>query len=121
MLSSVMTHPRFTDEIEKRCSDTVTIQVVTETQGESGEPVETWANLAGHICLPCMVGPAGGGEARTMALTLGTEIKQILIVDYYPAIIQKHRAVVNGVSYDILLAETDQGEGFTRLTVKRVT
>lgn len=115
-----MMDPRFLTEISKQWTKTCTIQRVTTTQTESGEEIPTWTNLTGHIGIACAIGPAGGREDRTAQLTTGVQMWQVLLAGYYPGILQKDRALISSVAYDIILSETGPEDGITRLTIRRV-
>lgn len=101
---------------------TCTIQEATEVRDAYGEPIATWADVVGLINLPCAIAPPSPGspQAAEVKRTDGTiEIitHVIAIAGHYPAIINKMRAVVAGLNYDIIAAEIDSHATMTRLKV----
>lgn len=99
-----------------------TIQQASETPDSYGELVETWANLAGHVDLPCRIAPATMGrsnEVRSQAQLYQVQSFTIALAGYYPAIIEKMRAVVAGQAYDIDVVRPD-GQGATMALDARI-
>ena len=92
-----------------------TIQAASEAADSYGELVETWANLAGHVDLPCRIGPSTIGrsnEVRGQSQLYQVQSFTVALAGYYPAIIEKMRAVVGGQAYDIDVVRPD-GQGKT--------
>ena len=116
-MTGVLIHPGFTAALATMFDRTATIQSYTESQAESGMVTRAWSSL--YTLVPCMVGPAGGTEARTTQLTLGITYHQVLLGGYYPAITPSMRAVVSSTTYEITVVEHDTELSMTRLTCKR--
>lgn len=99
-----------------------TIEVATEEANSFGEVNRTWAELSNHERIPCTVGPLPGQpapqERRRQDGTMAFETHHIVLRGYYPDIDSEHRAVVNGVVYNILTAESDSHRETTRLRVE---
>ena len=92
-----------------------TIQQASEVADSFGELVKTWANLAGHVDLPCRIAPATMGrsnEVRGQAQLYQVQNFIIALTGHYPAITEKMRAVVGSTNYDIEVARPD-GQGAT--------
>jgi head-tail adaptor len=87
-------------------------QVTASTQGETGEPTETWGTLAGHGALACRIAPAGEREVRALGLMIEATTHVIALAGRYASITPAMRAVVDGVTYDITEVRGD-GEGVT--------
>ncbi len=82
-----------------------TIQTATITQDASGEPTESWTNLSGHISLSCSIGRGDGrvkGEQVRDNMTLTFTPLKVTLFDSYPAITSRHRALIEGIAYNIL-------------------
>jgi len=92
-----------------------TIQAATETPGPTGQMVPTWADLVGHVNIPARVSPATGSERKAQNQIYTTATHVIALAGYYPAITSKHRAVVSGQVYDILLPQKDGNDLVTEL------
>ena len=97
-----------------------TIQQSTETN-TLGEVSLAWANLAGHVNIPCQVGRAGGAETKRTNQTYDTATHTIGLAGHYPTITPKMRAVVSAVNYDVLAIRTDGYGETTWLEVQVVT
>ena len=97
-----------------------TIQEATEVQDAYGEPIATWANVAGLVNLPCAVAPPNLGspeksEVKKSDGTIEIITHHIAIAGHYPAITNKMRAVISGINYDIMAVEIDSHATMTRL------
>ena len=82
-----------------------TIQAASITQDASGEPTESWTDLQGHISLSCAVGRGDGsvkGEQVRDNMTLTFTPLKVTLFDSYPAVTTRHRAVIDGVAYNIV-------------------
>ena len=99
--------------------------------GPSGAPSGVWVNVAGLVNIPCM-------DAVTSASVQATELKSledimskgmrhVLLNGYYPQatpdgqIPTNWRAIVDGVTYDILGVEHDSQNQMTRMELELVT
>ena len=100
-----------------------TVQAATVTsRNAAGEPVTSWAALAGHANLPAALAPTSGAAERRLAqLTVTTESYTVALAGGYPAITEQMRVVVDGVAYNILAVDLDSHGATTRLLVERVT
>ncbi len=100
---------------------TCTIQQATETPDPLGQPIPAWANVPGLVNLPCAIAPFGGSTEASQRnrsdSIIDAATHAIAIAGYYPTIVNKQRAVVAGVAYDIVGAETDSHSAMTRLRV----
>lgn len=124
MPSLGLIHPRMLVGLWGFYPSTCTIQVATETQDSVGQPIPAWANLAGHVAIPCRIAPierASGWEVKASTQTYTVATWKVALRSYYPAIITKMRAVAGGVNYNILAVEHDDQETMTVLQVDVVT
>ncbi len=113
-------HPRLHAMLNKFFPELCTVQAATETPDAAGQPIKGWADLAGHINLACAISRPRGGERKTVHQIYSVATHTIALDGYYPAITEKMRAVVNGVSYDILLPEHDGQAASTQLVCQVV-
>lgn len=116
-----LVHPQFLARLRPvifvhRC----TIQQASTTQNEIGEPVETWADLPGHVDLPCRVAPLSMDERAELQLTVTQRTITVLLAGSYPSVTTAHRALVDGTAYNILAAERDSEGVTTRLIAEVV-
>lgn len=81
-----------------------TIQVYTDGVDAYGTPTETWANLAGHVDIPCSVQLSSGRETKLASNEYGITTHRIALNGVYPAITRLHHAVVDGTTYEIQYA-----------------
>ena len=98
-----MTSPlsSITGEFVKSC----TIQAHTESQDDSGEVTQVWSNLVGHIGLKCSIDRGDGtvkGEQVRGNMTVTITTLEVTLFDSYPSVTTAHRAVIEGVIYNIL-------------------
>ncbi len=96
------------DFYPSRCN----IQARTDAQDGYGEPIPTWANLAGHVNLPCALAPfviasPQQAEMRRPDGTIVVATHHLSIAGHFPSITPSMRAVVSGVTYNILSVEWD--------------
>jgi hypothetical protein len=73
--------------------------------------------------LPCMIAPVmintpPDYERKTQLQIDQQGVFHVLLDGYYPAILQKYQAVINGTAYDILTVESDSQQIMTRLRVR---
>lgn len=85
-----------------------------------GVVVENWQNLVDHVDIPCAHGPDKGTEVKQPDQTYVVSNYIISLRGYYPMITEKMRAVVSGVAYDILLAQSSSHGKTTRLLARKV-
>lgn len=99
---------------------TCTIQQATESQDAAGQLIRTWANVSGHVDIPCAVASVGGDE-REGNETYVLATHRIALRGYYPNITEAMRAVVSGVNYDIERVHHDSQGVSTYLDVQVIT
>lgn len=99
---------------------TCTIQQSTPAQDSYGEPIDSWANLTGHVSLPCRLGPSGGREIERDIGIISYSTHVIQFGSKYASITTKMRAVVDGVNYDIERVFHDSRNETTQLWLKVV-
>jgi len=99
---------------------TCTIQDFTTTLDAAHQPIKTWADLAGHIDLPCRKAPDRGGEFKRPDNTFARNVSIIEIAGYYSDIEVINRVVLDTKNYDILLVEYDGSSKLTRITAEIV-
>jgi hypothetical protein len=90
-----------TGDFVKSC----TIQEFSSTQDESGEPIETWSDLVGHVNLSCSVSRGNGsvtGEKIVSNATYTFNPLKVMLFDSYPTITTLHRAVIDSTIYNIV-------------------
>ena len=118
-------HPRFLDVVGVGFFPSLaTIQVKSVTLDDYGQEVETWANVVGMVDVACAKAPPqglrGAIEQQRASYTTTDQIWEVLLQGAYPTITTRHRAVVDGATYDIDAVETDQTGTVTRLRVRTV-
>jgi len=117
-------HPLQLSRLSRFYPVTVTIQQYTATQNAVGEEVKTWANVAGHVDLPCVIATPGmgssGNESKRPDGTVSIWPRRIAIAAIYANITTKMRAVLGGVNYDILAVHHDSHSNMTSLDVEVV-
>ena len=100
-----------------------TIQAATQSLDALGQVVRTWADLAGHIGLACALAepPPSGEETETTAQSYVRRRKRVALNGLYASITELHRAVVDGVAYDIERVSQDSQSKTTYLDVEIVS
>ena len=101
-----------------------------------GAPDGTFVNVAGLVNIPCMdsvdsLGSIQATETQSLADIMSRGIRHVFLNGYYPTIISAAtittgvgagwRAVVDGISYDLLGAEPDSQNTQTRLHLQLVS
>jgi hypothetical protein len=92
-----MTGALCTGPFPLRCS----IQAATDSTGAGGEPVRTWADVAGMTGIPCSVSLRTGRQVQGNELEYGVTTHRISLEGDYPAIGRLNRAVAGGVTYQV--------------------
>ncbi len=100
---------------------TVTIQINTPTPNDFGEPVPTWADLAGHVAIPCVMFPVTGGTKFKPEVNYDVGSQRIMLQGWYPAILPTMQAIIGGVTYPIDFVEQDSQDLLTQLIVRLVS
>lgn len=115
-------HPALMDELDAQghFPNTGTVQDFTVAMVE-GDAVETWANFAGHIDLPCAVAALTAKEIEALDKTISDSTHKARLIDYYPTIIAEYRFISDGVTYEITGTDSDQHDTMTRLFLKVIT
>lgn len=125
-MTTPLVHPRLLSSLTPGFYPSLcTIQQATEIPDAWGQPIASWANVAGLANLPCAIAPISAGsperaERRRADGTIEEATHHIAIAGYYTAIANKMRAIVAGVAWDIIGAEVDSHAAMTRLRVSRV-
>ena len=81
-----------------------TIQAYVDGTDTYGQPTQTWANLVGHVDIPCSIALSSGREVKGKENEYGLTTHRIALNGIYPTITRLHRAVVDGTTYRILFA-----------------
>lgn len=105
-------------------SKRLAVQVNTPTQDGAGQPIEGWADLAGHASIPAVVSPVPPGKAPEVRRPDGTIVVapfKALLQGHFPAIRETMRAVVAGQSYNVTLVQHDSQDLTTTLFLEVVT
>lgn len=97
---------------------TCDIQANTPTRSSSGYPTPAWGNVSGLTAIPCTVARREAVEQRLPDLVTTDTTHIIALAGDYPTITPKHRAVVEGTSYDILGVRTDIHDVMTWLSAE---
>lgn len=122
-LEAVMTEAVATGLFGSLC----TLQQPSGNLGPSGAPDGTYADVVGLVDIACTAPPPSEAriqatEVKAMAEIMAVELKHVLLSGYYPACeggaAVGWRAVVDGVDYDLLGAESDSQGMMTRLAIK---
>ena len=79
-----------------------TIQAETDSTNADAQPIQTWANLAGHVDIPCSVALSSGKEVKGKQSEYGQTTHRIALNGVYSSITRLHRAVIGGVTYEIM-------------------
>lgn len=110
-----------------------TIQAPDLTLGASGAPSGTYADVAGLVNLPCMSAPPSlarlaAGEAKSAGDIESRGLRHVLLNGYYADLAPEQnwgavgwRAIVDGITYDLLGAESDSQRTQTRLELALVS
>ena len=125
MRAQTITSDALLDALSPLFDRTGTIKQRTDTRDAVGQPIPAWANLAGHIDLPCRVAPvtslsrASRAPGPDMTTTRVTHV--ILLPDDYPSVTTAMQAVVGGATYQIVTVIRDSEQRMTELEVEVVT
>lgn len=99
-----------------------TIQARADDRDGAGQPDGAWSDVLGLANLPCADAPSGPTtEERRRGLTIVSTTRTVLLAGHFPEITTTHRAVIDGVAYNILTAEPASTRALTRLVIERVT
>jgi len=98
-----------------------TIQTNEGVEDDYGQIVDDWQDLANHVDIPCAHGPNKGVEVKQPDQTYVVSNYTLSLMGYYPTITEVMRAVVDGVAYEILLAQSSSHGVTTRILTRTVT
>ena len=113
--------PRFAATMGDYYPSLCTIQEDVGVQDANGAVVSNWQNLSGHVDVPCALGPSKGDEIKQQDETYAVSNFTLSLRGWYPLADETMRAVVDGVVYDIALAQSSSHDVMTRLLVRRVS
>lgn len=115
-------HPHLLEHLEETFFPSLaTIQVVTLAVNAYREPVETWANLALHVDIPCAIAPAKADERASPNMTVAETTHTAILAGDYQTVTPVHRAVIDGTVYNIAGVEHDSHHITTRLRLRIVS
>ena len=122
MISPTIIHPSLLGELAAtgHFPDTGTVQAAARAR-VGREVTLTWANVAGLVDLECAQSPMSAEERRSEDHTYSDATHKVLLASYQPTITTEMRWVSGGVNYDILAAEPEQQDTYTRMRVRLVT
>jgi hypothetical protein len=97
--------------------------------GATGTPggKQTWTDLPGHGALPCRIAPEyqgslrGTKEVRAKDFVQEWNDFQCDLFGYFPQILQKDKAVVDGSEYQITGIDFDGNKAITHLHLRTLT
>jgi hypothetical protein len=119
MMPNWFLHPRLMATLSPMMVSTGTIQTATETRDAAGQPIKTWANLVGHVAIPCHIEITGGSESKATNQVYVTATHEIILQGYYPLITPKMHLVDDaGQTYDILQVDHESFGAFTKLVAE---
>lgn len=118
---SPLIDPSLMDSLGFLFEQRVTIQRRAAGQDDFGQPVETWEDVAGMVDLPCVIFPSGGREVKREGAPYAVSTHTIQLQKAQPTITATMRAVSGGVTYDVLLVETDPMGLSSKLVCEVVT
>jgi hypothetical protein len=121
-MTAAIVHPRFLATMPagffpSRC----TIEAKTTTLDEFGGEQDAWLSVPAIADVACAKAPLTALERQAAGYTATDQAWHVLLPGAFPAITTVHRAVVDGETFDIDAAETDQTGTVTRLRVRSVT
>lgn len=107
---------------------TCNIQSRTNVVDALGElDLTNWVDVAGLTGIKCMFSvetplrPDQNDVGRTMQQSNTHNEFHVLLVGYYPGILQQYTAVIDGFRYQIQTSESDSQKTMTRLAVRTYT
>ncbi len=108
-------------------SSLVTFRDITGATNSSGQvDMSTLVDVTGLVNIPCqlsaatLIRPDSSGGGRTSDHFFEKSIRHLLLNDYYPAVLQRFIAVVDGTQYEIIpgAVEHDSQKQQTRLSIR---
>ena len=87
-----------------------------------GHAVITWQNVPGLVNLPCNVAVQIRGSNETQGIdgAIATSTHEITFQTFHAGITEKMRCVIGGVTYNILLADSDPMKVSSILKARKV-
>lgn len=115
-------HSRFVGLNTQFFPSQATIEAMTEPAptDEYGQPVEEWLPVSGLQAIAASRAPLSAQERQALNYTATDQAWTVLLAGAYPSITTRHRAVIDGDTFDIDAVETDQTGNLTRLRVRSV-
>lgn len=120
-MTTPLFNPRMLTMLANFYPATGTVQSATNTADAAGQLIPTWANLAGHVDLPCAIRSVSGQETETPDQTYVLTTHRIALRGSYPSITESMRFVSGGVAYDIERVHHDSHTQTTYLDVQVVS
>lgn len=112
-----MTHPlvdpRLMASLDSHFPELCRVQYLTETVDDDGQVNTVWTDR--HAAVSCNVMPLKGREIRGHDQTYVVANFSIALQGHYPDIVESDHAIVDGMTYNILLVEQILGT-MTRLS-----
>jgi len=102
-------------------SSVCTIQAWNEAVGASGQPTGVYANVTGLILIPCQAMPLSARERKALGEETSIAMLHVLLNGLYAGIVEKQRAVIDGVVYDIVAVDQDSQGQMTTMDVRLAT
>lgn len=126
-MANALLHPDMLTQLADFFPHAGTIQAATNSN-VAGTVSQSWANVVGHVSLPCVVAPvvkSGGDEVRRDQLIVTTATHKVRIRGHYPSIATGNRIVVvttnRSLTLNILGVKHDSQETQTLLDCELVS
>jgi len=120
-MASPLIHPFLLDRLGSFFSATCTVQTNTPAQDAYGQPIAAWANLAGHVDIPCGIYPTKTQqEVKRADGTITVATHRANLQGVFASITTAMRLVSEGLNYDIVGVVTDSQRVITSLLLERV-
>ncbi len=115
-------HPHLLTSLHDFFASACTIQSATVVISNYGEETLTWANLVGHVSIPCTIAPVdpSKGEVKQDDMTYVERSHHVTLAGHYPGIDEKMRAIVGGHTLGIERVQHDSQGKTTRLSCRTV-
>lgn len=120
-MTVAIVHPRLLSKLPGFFPASVAIQQKSATLDGYGQEVETWTNVTDLGDLSATKAPLTAMERQAAKYTATDQVWHVLLAGAYPEITTANRAVIDGDTFDIDAAETDQTGTVTRLRVRQIT
>lgn len=120
MIPPAIIHPFWLQQFAPFFTETITIEVGTETTDEYGDVHTDWATLPGHANLHAAIASMHGGENKGTPMTVMIGEYRVHLHGYFPTITEKHRLVWRGRYLDILGVYHAPNNAFSVITARVV-